>query len=309
MGNKKFTVEKLKEYLEVKFNRVVRSINRKTGKILTASHERNVKKSEQKWEDRFQGRSYFEHMINNSIRINLYKDSVLSKVIVDGFEENEIIFMQKFLKPGDTFLDIGSNIGLFSLLASGIVGPTGKIIAFEPSPLTYSRLMENITLNDFKNITARNIGLSDKTGTLEMQQSDNGYDAWNTFAPADSGKFHKSISVPVATLDDELAHVTKENIALIKLDVEGWEKYVLEGGLQFLRDHSPTLIIEFTDSNTFAAGYFVQDIFTLLESLGYQWFTYENNQLAVEKMRLHYPYNNLIATRNEANVRQRLGIA
>ncbi|MCP9751946.1 FkbM family methyltransferase [Ferruginibacter sp. HRS2-29] len=309
MGNKKFTLERLGSYLEIKFNMVVRSINRKTGKILAGSHDRNVKRAEKEWDDRFQGRSYFEHTINNSIRINLYKDSILSKVIVDGFEENEIVFMQKFLKPGDTFLDIGSNIGLFSLLASGIVGANGKIIAFEPSPLTYSRLMENITLNNFTNITARNIGLSDKPGTLEMQQSDNGYDAWNTFAPADSGKFHKSISVPVATLDDELAGVEKEKVALIKLDVEGWEKYVLEGGLQFLRDHSPTLIIEFTDSNTFAAGYFVQDIFTLLESLGYQWFTYENDQLAVEKMRLHYPYNNLIATKNEANVRQRIGIA
>jgi FkbM family methyltransferase len=306
MGNRKFTIANIKGYLNIRLTSAVWSLNKRTSKYLSKAHERNEIRKNNEWLARFNGKPFFEFTLDCGIKINLYKDSILSKEIFDGFEEQEITFMKKFLKSGDVFLDIGSNIGLFSLTASKIVQPNGKVIAFEPSPVTYTRLLENIELNQFFNIEAKNIGLSDNEGTLQMQQSQTGFDAWNTFVKSSSEKFQQTISVPVSTLDKTIEGLNKEKISLIKLDVEGWEKFVLLGALNFLSNYSPVMIVEFTETNTFSAGYFVHEIYDLLETLGYKWYTYENGRFIQDPIRLSYPYNNLIATKNPDEVIGRL---
>ena len=296
---KKIFSKKLPEY-------VVQFVYKKTGDILTDLNKKKKELKDNSWNEKFKNNSSVILKINKELKINLYKDSVLSRLIYDGFEKDEIEFMTKVLREGDILIDIGANIGIFSLTASNIVGKSGKVISFEPSPVTYARLVENIKLNNFENIDARNIGISDKQGSLSLNISENGFDAWNSFAGGNDNKFQKVVEVNVSTLDEELKNTDKNKVSFIKIDVEGWEKFVLEGGRKILQNYSPTVMIEFTEANTFAAGYFVQDLYDIMVALNYTWYRYENGKLEIENKKLHYPYDNLIATKDITGLTNKL---
>lgn len=250
------------------------------------------------WNNLFKEKDFFEFNLRNDIKINLYQDSILSRLIYDGFEKEETDYVSSVLNEGDVFVDIGANVGLFSLIASRIVGHKGSVVCFEPSPITFTRLVENVKLNDLKNIDLRNIGLSDISNELTFYVSENGYDAWNSFAPSQDDKLESSIRVPVSTLDFELKDIDKSKIKLVKIDVEGWEKFVLYGGKDFLVKYSPIVMVEFTEENTFNAGYPVHEIYDLMQVFGYVWYTIKKGELIEETKKLYYPYNNLIAIKN-----------
>lgn len=259
------------------------------------SDQKLILQKDKVWNDLFNDKNFFEYFLNKEIKINLYKDSVLSRLIYDGFEEQESDFLIATLKEDDVFIDAGTNIGLFSLLASKLVGAKGQVVCFEPSPLTYKRLVENVLLNEIKNIDCRNIGLSDKQEELLFYTSLNGHDAWNSFAPSQDNKLEKEITVPVSTLDIELQNIDKARIKLVKIDVEGWEKFVLHGGKDFFLNYQPIVMVEFTEENTFNAGYSVHEIFDIMEGFGYTWYRICDGELQVEVKKLRYPYVNLIA--------------
>ncbi|WP_133273822.1 FkbM family methyltransferase [Hymenobacter radiodurans] len=263
---------------------------------------------EKHWNDKFGDKEFFDHSIDSNIKIRLYRDSILSKLIYNGFENAELDFLRNFLREGDTFFDIGSNIGLFSLVASTRIGDEGKIFAFEPSPKTYARLKENLKNNNISDQYVFNIGLSDKIDKLQLNISDNGYDAWNSFADSKDGKFSKVQEVDVDTLDNIANRYGVRNIDLIKLDVEGWEKFVLYGGERTMKDNSPVIMVEFTEENTFSAGYHVQELYDILEAWGYKWYRYIDKKLVFEKKQLHYPYDNLFAIKDIDTVNKRLAI-
>jgi FkbM family methyltransferase len=248
-----------------------------------------------RYQNLFNGNEFFEHNLGNGLKVNLYEDSVLSKIIYDGFEQEELNFIKKTLKKDDIFVDIGANVGLFSLIASQVVGNQGLVIAFEPGPAIFNRLLENISLNNLNNIQAINCGLSDELRELNFYISDNGFDAWNSFAPSADNKLRKKIKVNVSTLDEVLKDVDKSKIKLVKIDVEGWEKFVLKGGEFFFNNYSPIVMVEFADEYTFNAGYSVHEIYDTMVYYGYEWHTIKNGELIKEVKRLYYPYNNLIA--------------
>jgi len=274
-----------------KISRIMRDFQRQQDeKIIRATNEF--------WNNLFNGKRFFEFNLENDVKINLYKDSVLSRLIYDGFEKEETEYLAKILNNGDVFVDIGANIGLFSLIASKIVGDEGKVLCFEPAPLTFSRLKENISLNNFKNVDIRNIGLSDSKGELTFYVSNNGHDAWNSFAPSQDNKLESSIQVPVSTLDIELKDIDKAKIKLVKIDVEGWEKFVLVGGKDFLVNYNPIVMVEFTEENTFNAGYPVYEIYDIMKDFGYVWYRISNGELVKEEKKIHYPYDNLIAIKD-----------
>jgi FkbM family methyltransferase len=243
----------------------------------------------------FQDKNSFVYDLTTKLKINLYSDSVLSKIIYNGFEKEELSFVKEVLTDGDIFIDIGANVGLFSLIASDCIGATGSIVSFEPSPVTFNRLQENITLNAIENSDLRNIALSNQLGETNFYISDNGYDAWDSFAPSQDNKLQKTISVAVSSLDKELEQVDKSRIKLVKIDVEGWEKYVIMGGENLFRNYAPVVMVEFTEENTFNAGYAIHEIYDLMVDYGYVWHKIKDGKLIHDPKRLHYPYNNLIA--------------
>ena len=266
--------------------------------------ELNIQLSKNKnWEKNFKTSEYFIHKLDDNLSIKLYKDSYLSKLIYDKFEVDEIDFVNKYLKEGDTFLDIGANVGLFSLYASKKVGSSGNVIAFEPAYVTHKRLLENCELNKLSNVRPFKLGLSNENTTLELNISSNGFEAWNTFVKSNDNKFSSKESVEVNSLDYFLSQnsIDTDKISLIKLDVEGFEINVLEGASALLaNENAPVFMVEFTDDNAIAAGHCCHEIYKLLNRYGYTWYTYDaaKNKLIFDPMRPSYPYNNLIAVKN-----------
>jgi FkbM family methyltransferase len=286
--------------------RLVNYIVRRLDKYVIWKKNKETDKLEKIWLKLFQNKDNFIHQLSEGLKIKLYKDSVLSRYIYDRFETSEIEFLIDFLREGDCFVDIGSNIGLYSLYASGRVGPNGLVIAFEPANQTYNRLLENIKLNGIKNIRPFRLGLSNKDEILELNISSNGFEAWNTFVQTKDVRFSLKEKVQVKSFDNFLVEnmIDADKISLIKLDVEGFEINVLKGSDKLLAgENAPVFMVEFTDENAINAGNCCHELYKLLLPYGYSWYTYDpnNKKLNPESMRLNYPYNNLIAVKNAAN--------
>lgn len=135
----------------------------------------------------------------------------------------------------------------------------------------------------------------DQVDELNFYISENGHDAWNSFAPSQDNKLGKEIQVTVSTLDFELSNFNKSLIKLVKMDVEGWEKFVLLGGKDFFINYNPIVMVEFTEENTFNAGYPVHEIYDIMQNLGYSWYRIIDGKLDKEVKKMYYPYDNLIA--------------
>ena len=260
-----------------------------------------IKKQNNIWIAKFDKKDFFVHRLSDNLYINIYRDSILSKLVYSGFEETEISFVRKYLRKGDTFFDIGANIGLFSLFASRIIGDTGTVYAFEPTPLIYERLLGNIKLNNLKNIKSINIGFSNVRALVDFNVSNDGHDAWNSLAKLNQLQNGTSIKVNVETLDSFIEESNILNINFIKLDVEGWEKFVLEGGRKLLsKKNPPVFLVEFAEDHAFAAGYYCGELYDFMKSFGFEWYSFDSktNNLKKEDKKLHYPWENLIAIKN-----------
>jgi len=172
----------------------------------------------------------------------------------------------RLLQPGDVFIDVGANIGYFSLLAANLVGKSGKVIAFEPLPPLVEQIKRSADVNVHNWLTVVPKALGDRPGCMELAISDINIGG-SSLVSADSDK--RTVSVDVSTLDAELAAVKK--VDLIKVDVEGFEYEMLQGARQVLSDFKPAVILEFSPhfykkrNSTMA-----KDIATLLQGYGYQ---------------------------------------
>ncbi len=263
------------------------------------------------WNAQTDYKKIMDLQIQPGVKMRLYRDSDLCRLIYRGrFEYSERKFLNAFLRPGDTYIDIGANIGLFSLIAAKLVGKTGKVYAFEPSGQTYQRLLENVNLNCFTHIDCYQLALSDQVSDLNMTTSLDGFDAWNSLGKPTAGSDFATETVKATTWslfaqeNNLVGHVT-----MMKIDVEGWESYVLSGATEILsRPDAPVLQVEFTEKNCKAANSSCEALYHQLIKLGYQLFTYDpkSKSLVPEALRARYPYLNLIATKKPEQVRARL---
>lgn len=177
------------------------------------------------------------------LRLKVYPDSGAAMGLVSYNarpDYHEMGLVQHLLRPGDRFVDVGANIGYYSLLAAALVGPGGAVEAFEPGRPALDRLRENIALNRLFNVRVHALALSDATGTVRFL---GGRDTENRIAAAADASAPGQ-NVPAARLDDLLAGHT---CALGKIDVEGAELRVLQGAEAMLsRANPPVWILEVT---------------------------------------------------------------
>jgi FkbM family methyltransferase len=149
--------------------------------------------------------------------------------------------IERVLRPGSAFVDVGASIGLFSVLASRCVGESGRVFAFEPGPQNRSLLLLNLSTNGASNVAVDTRALGDRHGVLVYSPSG----ANGAVAPFD-GNPSSLVShelVTVVPLDDVIDEDVQ--IDLIKIDVEGAEGAVLRGAGRILRRWKPSLIFEF----------------------------------------------------------------
>jgi FkbM family methyltransferase len=152
------------------------------------------------------------------------KDS-LSLSINGGYEEFETALVKKLVKEGDMVLDIGANIGYYTLLMASIVGTKGKVYAFEPDPANYELLRKNVILNSYHNIILINKAIMDRTGFVEFFLSEDNNADHKIF---EGVRGEKHIKVEKISIDK---YFSKPNtkIDFIKMDIQGAEGYAFRG--------------------------------------------------------------------------------
>lgn len=167
-------------------------------------------------------------------RMRLDLEDYIQRMIYLGcYERWETKIVRAVLQPGMTFLDVGANIGYFSLLASNIVGPKGKVFAVEPSPYVADLFAEAITTNQITNIHLKRCGLGASAGSVSLSIPGRGNHTPTMLT--DTGA--PSLSVQVERLDDCLKEWNCNHIDLLKMDVEGFEGFVLDGAPEAFAQH------------------------------------------------------------------------
>ena len=193
-------------------------------------------------------------------RLRFYPSSASRSLWIDNTERNHVFeFIQDYLQKNDTLIDVGSNIGTISLGSSLIVGSKGKIYSIEPHPKTFNFLKGNITLNHFTNIETFNVALGSSSGNIIF--SDKKSDDQNDVVITGSG-----LTVPMVRLDDL---IDSTNIALLKIDVEGYEKFVLMGSARTFK-FIECIIFELWTNVKYAHS--IESIYDLLLNNDFQLF-------------------------------------
>ena len=204
---------------------------------------------------------------------------------IDGFifsfgmyEISGTRFLQTLLRPGMTVVDVGANTGYYALWASRLVGPLGRVLAFEPVPKLACTLRRNVELNGMRNITVRREAVSERTGKaiLHVSRAESNSGLSSLVMNAEVDQLSDRLEVETIGLDD-LASEFDRPIDFIKIDVEGAEELVFRGASRLLAARrAPAILFE---------SYAVAPLAARLEDYGYQ------------VRRLHYSLKNGIELR------------
>ena len=193
------------------------------------------------------------------------------------FRKEEEDFLDKYLKMGDTYVDIGANIGLLSLKAASVVSREGRVYAFEPIPRIFSVLAKNVEFNDFENIVIFNYALGDSDGEVYMNDSETD-DTINSVVASSKNK------VKLCTLDS-IMEMTDLKINLLKVDVEGFELFVFRGAPHILQK-TDCVFFESWEIHSKRYNYTSNDLLTFLRNSGFRIFKISSNEL----LELHSEY-------------------
>jgi len=172
-----------------------------------------------------------------------------------GLYELEVVeAMKKFLYPGAIFLDIGANIGYLSAIGASLVGEKGVVHSFEPVPAYFERLLNLAKLNPDYNIVANNFALGESNGSATIDISGKSHIGLNSMIlgfVSKTRRVESTLNVPVRRLDSYITQSNLSDIALIKIDVEGYELPVLKGASGFFEENKnnlPPIIVEVVPS-------------------------------------------------------------
>lgn len=182
----------------------------------------------------------------------------------DFYERETVEMLRSLLKIGDCFVDGGAYIGYYTLLASSLIGPSGRVFAFEPSPSTFSRLRHNVELNNLSCATLLPYALGDRETSSTIFRINLENAGMDSLSPGDDKIVGKAPCI-VVTLDGLLATGVVVPPRVIKLDVEGSEMSALRGAERLLSsDAPPVLILEINPSIQARFGYQPRDMLTFL---------------------------------------------
>jgi FkbM family methyltransferase len=223
-----------------------------------------------------------EYHLPGGVVLQLYPEGEVAEFLAFPrlFERTELELVRACLQPGMQVIDVGSNIGLYSILADKLVGEEGKVWAIEPSGETAERLQRNLSLNGCNRVQLTQTALSDETDTFLTLKSDNGFgDAYRYLLPSkgavapDGGQTEL---VPVTTLDRWAAENGVTKVDFLKVDIEGGEFRMFRGAQEVLKANKDILILFENEADWCRrAGCTQQDTFDLLRSLGFEIFTWD----------------------------------
>ncbi len=200
-----------------------------------------------------------------------FRDLLQRQMWFNLYDVQEIALVKTLLKPGDVFLDAGANIGFYSLVASQLVGETGQVHAFEPIQANVDQFNTTIERNKINNIEVNQIALGAAPGFLTIYQGDDpiGNSGWASVVQTE--RKNRPREVAVTSLDTYLQQQNIQQVALIKLDIEGAEFAALQGCQAILSsDFRPAIILELNEFLLTPNGLTASQILRHIEAYGYR---------------------------------------
>ncbi len=185
----------------------------------------------------------------------------------DAYEPETVALIESYLERGDNFLDIGANIGYFSLIASRKIDKDGIVYAYEPTPLTIKRLETNLALNKITNVKVVEKAVSNKNEIVTFRTP---CDVVRNSGRSSMRSIEENFSefkVETVTIDSMLNQLKK--IRLIKMDIEGAEGLALEGMQGLLERDRPIIIMELSDAYLRQMGYSSELVLIFLRDNNY----------------------------------------
>jgi FkbM family methyltransferase len=197
-------------------------------------------------------------------------DERLLEVLYEARSQNaEQLALASLLRDGDTFIDVGANHGTFSLVAARFVGQSGRVVAIEPQPRLAELIRRSAQLNELSNLEVHEFAAGSRGGTAELYvpRRDSGRAGLHR---AFSGKAtHETLRVCIERIDTAIDWRHLPGNVVIKIDVEGAERDVIDGGTDLLNGRDAALIIEVNPWSARAAGYTVEQLLDSLTSKGF----------------------------------------
>lgn len=177
--------------------------------------------------------------------------------------------LSSFLKPGMAFVDLGANEGFFSVVASRLVGPTGRVLAIEPQSRLASVIRRNLDLNAASNVSLAQVAISDADGTADFNLAPDTNSGSSGLSRA-TRYTNPTQSVRLLTLDACLRENDLTSVDVMKIDVEGYEYEAILGSKELFRSRKvDRVLIEVHDNLLNSRGLCAQDISDFLISCGY----------------------------------------
>lgn len=222
---------------------------------------------------RFIGWQFYKRLTHRSLDIPLIEglklrcypnSAAASAVLYCGlFDRDEMSFLLRYLQPEDDFLDLGANIGVYTLLAASKIN-LGTIYSIEALPKNYDRLQENIALNNLHQVQSYAIAIADRVGTVRLDLAEG--DCMPHLVE-ETATVENAIAVPCESLDTLFNHQPPHNLKLAKMDIEGAELLALKGATSFLEYQCPPVwLVEIV--------YQDRQIVELFEKYGYNLYQY-----------------------------------
>lgn len=227
----------------------------------------------------------FKYKLANKKLIQIYPKGQITEALFHRYFENlEISIFQRFLKENMTMVDVGANIGFYSLIASKYLKESElKIFSFEPSLSTFNILSKNLTLNKSSNVKTFNIGIGEKDEENILFLNQNKGDAENFIIPNEiksetlfESNFEKIL---IKTLDNFYENKILTNVDFVKIDTEGYEYFVLKGAKKLIQaNKNIVILLECTKEGTERVGVNQYMVYDLLKSYGLNIYVIKNNE-------------------------------
>jgi FkbM family methyltransferase len=166
--------------------------------------------------------------------------------IYRDFLEPELSTLGRFLRPGFVFVDIGANVGVYTVKAAKEVGETGLVIAIEPFIESARQLFRNVQMNHFRNVRVRNFCVGQTMEPTRLYLNQGKPNSFSLVADANA----ESVSVLSTSLDDLCRWEDLDRLDYLKIDAEGAEAMILEGGLASIKRFRPIIQVEITLSRS-----------------------------------------------------------
>ncbi len=213
--------------------------------------------------------------------------------LLGSFEPDAVRCYESLLKPGDVAIDIGANIGAHTLHLARVVGPQGKVLAFEPTAYAHTKLRANLALNPelVPRVSLRQLLLMESSDAAVPETICSSWPLGKEegLHPDHLGKPHTTEGAGSSTLDAAVEAAGVGRIAFVKLDVDGHELSVLRGATKTLATSRPPILIELCPQVCVEHGYPFSELVQCITGLGYRFETFKGRALpddpaALEKL-------------------------